>query len=289
MPTAAELTGNFSALAAQGIALYSPVTGCGYGQSGTAPNCSGAITDIIPTAMDTLSSAVNKQYLAAQEPLSVAATGANAGLYNTLTTSTNNNIDNTQYLARLDYAIGQNDHISGRYFYNQDNFQRPFTAPLGFYAANLFRNQSLTLSEAHVFSPTLTGAVYFGFYRGARTQIPEAPGLKTDFQLGQTGVPYGKLTENLVPFPGVRDNLTNINIFSGGALTQDSTTFDLRPDRQAGAQAHADHGRRHGKVAHRHGRLLLHAGRQYLQWCAHAGAWRHDVAVWIHEERQRIR
>ena len=227
LPTAAELTGNFSALAAQGIALYSPVTGCGYGQSGTAPNCSGAITDIIPTAMDTLSSAVNKQYLAAQEPLSVAATGANAGLYNTLTTSTNNNIDNTQYLARLDYAIGQNDHISGRYFYNQDNFQRPFTAPLGFYAANLFRNQSLTLSEAHVFSPTLTGAVYFGFYRGARTQIPEAPGLETDFQLGQTGVPYGSPTENLVPFPGVRDNLTNINIFSGGALTQDSTTFDL--------------------------------------------------------------
>ncbi|MDR3752546.1 MAG: carboxypeptidase-like regulatory domain-containing protein [Terracidiphilus sp.] len=227
LPTAAELTGNFSALAAQGIALYSPVTGCGYGQTGTAPNCSGTITDIIPSAMDTLSSAVNKQYLAAQEPLSVAATGANAGLYNTLTTSTNNNIDNTQYLTRLDYAIGQNDHVSGRYFYNQDNFQRPFTAPLGFFAANLFRNQSLTLSEAHVFSPTLTGAVYFGFYRGARTQIPEAPGLKTDFQLGQTGVPYGSPTENLIPFPGVRDNLTNINIFSGGALTQDATTFDI--------------------------------------------------------------
>ena len=80
----------------------------------------------------------------------MAATGANAGLYNTLTTSTNNNIDNTQYLTRLDYALGQNDHFSGRYFYNQDNFQRPFTAPLGFYAANLFRNQSLTLSDAHV-------------------------------------------------------------------------------------------------------------------------------------------
>ena len=33
---------------------------------------------------------------------------------------------------------------------------------------------------------TLTGAVYFGFYRGARTQIPEAPGLKTTSRLGQT-------------------------------------------------------------------------------------------------------
>ncbi len=177
--------------------------------------------------MDTLSAAVNKQYLAAQEALAIPATGANLGLYNTLSTSTNNNIDSTQYLTRLDYALGEKDNLSGRYFYNQDNFQRPFTAPLGFFAANLFRNQSLTISDAHVFSNTLTGAVYVGGYRGARTQIPEAPGLKTDFQLGQTGVPYGSPNENLVPFPGVRDNLGYINVFSGGALTQDSTTFDV--------------------------------------------------------------
>jgi hypothetical protein len=227
VPTAAELTGNFSALAAHGIALYSPVTGCGYGQSGTAGSCSGTITDIIPTSMDPLSAAVNKQYLAAQEALSEPATGANAGIYNTLTTSTNNNIDNTQYLIRLDDSPGQKDHLSGRYFYNQDNFQRPFTAPLGFYAANLFRNQSLTVSDAHVFSSTLTGAAYGSFYRGARTQIPEAPGLETDYQLGQTGVPYGSPNEKLIPFPGVRDNLGYIDIFSGGALTQDATTFDF--------------------------------------------------------------
>jgi hypothetical protein len=31
----------------------------------------------------------------------------------------------------------------------------------------------------------------------------------------------------LIPFPGVRNNLGYINIFSGGALTQDSTTFDF--------------------------------------------------------------
>src|SRR5208337_4118942 len=188
VPTAAELTGDFSALlnltnptngAPVPVAIYNPVTGCAYGQTGSysAGTCSGSITDKIPNdglpgdgPMDPLSAAVNKQYLASAEALSSPVTASNlAGVYNTLSTSTNNNIDNTQYLTRLDYALGQNDHISGRYFYNQDNFQRPFTAPLGFYAANLFRNQSLTLSEAHVFSPTLTGAVYFGFYRGART------------------------------------------------------------------------------------------------------------------------
>jgi hypothetical protein len=236
-PTAAELSGNFSTFLAKGVALYNPATNCGFGQTATANGsggytCSGAITDDVSTAdaganaiaISPLSKAVNTQYLASEEAL---GTLSSDGTYLKYVSTTNNNIDNTQYLTRLDYALGQNDHISGRYFYNQDNFQRPFTAPLGFYAANLFRNQSLTLSEAHVFSPTLTGAAYFGFYRGARTQIPEAPGLKTLQQLGQNA-PYGSPTESLVPFPGVRAQISGyVEAFSGGALTQDSTTFDF--------------------------------------------------------------
>lgn len=226
VPTPAELTGDFSAFKSHGIALYNPATGCGWGQTGTAGNCSGTITDVISTPMDVLSAAVTKQYLQSEINASTPATGANSGKFNTLTTSTNNNIDNTQYLVRLDDSIGEKDHISGRYFYNQDNFQRPFTAPLGFFALNLFRNQALTISDAHVFSNTLTGAIYVGGFRGARTQIPEAPGLKTLKNLGQN-INYGSPTESLVPFPGVRANLSYINIFSGGALTQDSTTFDI--------------------------------------------------------------
>jgi hypothetical protein len=228
VPTPAELTGDFSAFATHGTALYDPSTGCGWGQTGTAPNCSGTITDKISKPMDALSAAIAKQYLQPVIALSSPQTSnpAKSGEFNTLATSTNNNIDSTQYLTRLDYSLGNNDHISGRYFYNQDNFQRPFTAPLGFFAANLFRNQSLTISDAHVFSNTLTGAVYVGAYRGARTQIPEAPGLKTLKDLGQN-INYGSPTENLIPFAGVRANLSYINIFSGGALTQDSTTFDV--------------------------------------------------------------
>ena len=235
-PTAAELSGNFSAFLAKGVALYNPATNCGFGQIATANGsggytCSGTITDDVSStgagdkiAISPLSKAVNTQYLASEEALGSLTTDSTELKF---TSTTNNNIDNTQYLTRLDYALGQNDHLSGRYFYNQDNFQRPFTAPLGFFAANLFRNQSLTLSEAHVFSPTLTGAVYFGFYRGARTQIPEAPGLKTLQQLGQNA-PYGSPTESLVPFPGVRAQISGyVEAFSGGALTQDSTTFDL--------------------------------------------------------------
>lgn len=240
-PTAAELAGNFSAFVPLGVALYNPATGCGFGQTATPTtpgattyNCSGTITDDVSAAdaganaipIDALSAAVNKQYLASEESAPTALVASN-NTYVKFTTNTNNNIDNTQYLTRLDYALSERDHISGRYFYNQDNFQRQFTAPIGFYAENLFRNQSLTLSEAHVFSNTLTGAVYFGFYRGARTQIPEAPGLKTLQALGQNA-PYGNPNESLVPFPGVRAQISGyVEAFSGGALTQDSTSFDL--------------------------------------------------------------
>lgn len=224
VPTSAELNGDFSALIAQNTVIYNPTTGCPYGQTGSAPNCSGTITDKIPVAMDALSSAVNQQYLSAVE---AASKPTASNLYNTFNSTSNSNIDSTQYLVRLDDSITQNDHLSGRYFYNQDNFQRPFNAPLGFYAGNFFRNQTLTISDAHVFSNTLTGVVYGSFYRGARTQIPEAPGLKTLKDLGQT-INYGSPTESLVAFPGVRDNISGyVDIFSGGALTQDSTTFDF--------------------------------------------------------------
>jgi Carboxypeptidase regulatory-like domain len=254
-PTAAELAGNFSAFlsklnASNGaptpVVLFSPKTGCGFGQTATlgggSPDslgytCSGTITDDISAAdaganaipIDALSAAVNKQYLASEEALATPVTNSTypVATYDQFTSTTNNNVDSTQYLTRLDYSLGARDHVAGKYFYNQDNFQRPFTAPLGFFAANLFRNQSVTLSDAHVFSNTLTGAAYFGFYRGARTQIPEAPGLKTLQQLGQIA-PYGNPNENLVPFPGVRAYINGyVEAFSGGALTQDATTFDF--------------------------------------------------------------
>ena len=210
VPTATELTGDFSALAVTGVALYNPATGQQYQN------------DIIPTPMDALSSAVNKQYLSTVE---AAATPNAKNTYSTYQAVSNSNIDDTQYLVRLDDELTSKDHLSGHYFYVQDNFARPFTAPLGFYAQNLFRNQSVTLSDVHTFSSSLTGVLNFSFFRSGRTQIPEAPGLQTLQDLGQN-VPFGSPNENLVPFPGVRDNISGyVDVFSGGALTQDPTTF----------------------------------------------------------------
>ncbi len=205
VPTAPELRGDFSALLAKGIALFDPATGQPY------PG------NIIPTPIDTLSGKLANQYLV---PL---ASNPTTGVFNS---TSNSNIDSTQYLIKIDQVITANNHLSGRYFYNQDNFQRAFNAPLGFYAANRFRNQSLIVTDTQVFSPTLTATVSASAGRFARTQVPQAPGLQSLQDLGQN-VPLGSPGESI--FPGIRANISGfVNIFSGGALTQDSTSFDYQ-------------------------------------------------------------
>ncbi|HEY4009994.1 MAG TPA: TonB-dependent receptor [Acidobacteriaceae bacterium] len=222
LPTAAELRGDFSAFlpnggtcpaAAAGLAtsqckqIYDPVT-----HAAIAGN-------IITTPIDPLSAAVAAQYTS---PL-LANADPTSGKY---TTFENQNIDSTQYLIKVDQQIGSKDQFNARYFYNQNNFQRPFAAPLGFYGANYFRNQNLALSDIHTFSNTLTAHVYLSAGRYARTQVPYAPGLKTLQDLGATGVPLGT---NVPIFPGVRSNISGyVNIFSGGALTQAPTSYEVR-------------------------------------------------------------
>jgi hypothetical protein len=205
VPTAAELGGDFSSLLAKHIALFNPATGAAY------PG------NIIPTAMDPLSAKLAQKYLT---PL---ASNPTTGLFNS---TSNQNIDSTQYLVKIDHVVSAGNHLDGRYFYNQDNFQRPFNAPTGFYAANLFRNQSVIITDTQVFSPTFTATFSASAGRFARTQIPEAPGLQSLQDLGQN-VPLGSPGESI--FPGIRANISGfVDIFSGGALTQDSTSFDYK-------------------------------------------------------------
>ena len=199
VPSAAERSGNFSAISTK---LIDPATG------GYFPN--------------------NQIPVGRFNPVSVALANALIPLPNSGTqyiSSANQNLDDTQYLAKIDQIFSDKDHLSVRYFYDENNFQRPFNAPTGFYALNLFRNQNLTLNETHVFSPTFTAAFYASAGRFARTQIPTDPGLQSLQNFGQQ-VPLG----TAVPiFPGIRVNISGfVNVFSGGALRQDPTTFDYR-------------------------------------------------------------
>ncbi len=204
VPTAAEMNGDFSALLPKTV-IHNPATGVAYP------------LNHIPTPADPLSYKLYQKYL---QPL---ASNPTTGVFNS---AANANTDSTQYLAKVDQVINPNNHLIGRYFYNQDNFQRPFNAPLGFFALNLFRNQSAIISDTELFSPSLTGTFSFSAGRFARTQIPEAPGLQSLQDLGQN-VPLGAPGESI--FPGIRANISGfVNIFSGGALTQDSTSFDYK-------------------------------------------------------------
>ena len=204
LPTAAELAGNFGT-----IAIHDPNTGIAY------------TNNQITTPINPLSAAVAKAFIipSYSSPGYNPTTGA-------LTVAPNANIDQTQYLVKIDHQVSATNHLSGRYFYVEDNFQRAFNAPFGFYAANAFRNQSLTLADTQIVSNTLTATVYATAGRFARTQVPVSPGLQNLQTLG-ANVPLG--TANIPVFTGVRANITGfLNIFSGGALTQDPTTFEFR-------------------------------------------------------------
>ena len=169
----------------------------------------------------------NNQIPASQlDPLAVKVAATFLPLPNSganYTTFQNRDIDDDQYLIKIDQSIGGNNRLTGRYFLDDDDFQRPFNAPLGFFAANSFRNQSATLRDTHIFSPNLTGVFSFSFGRYARTQVPQAPGMKTIQDLG-ANAPLGT---GVSLFPGVRVNIAGfVNIFSGGALQQKPTVFD---------------------------------------------------------------
>lgn len=78
------------------------------------------------------------------------------------------------------------------------------------------------MTDTQIFSPTLTGAFFVSFGRFARTQVPQAPGLKSLQDLG-VQVPLGT---SIPIFPGVRANISGfVNVFSGGALRQYPTSF----------------------------------------------------------------
>ncbi len=204
LPTAAQLAGNFGT-----VAIHNPTTGVAY------------TNNQITTPINPLSAAVAAAFITPNDssPGYNATTGA-------LIINPNANIDQTQYLFKIDHNVSGSNHFSARYFYVEDNFQRAFNAPFGFYAANKFRNQSLTLADSQVINNTLTATVFVSAGRFARTQTPVSPGLQNLQTLG-ANVPLG--TTNIPVFTGVRANISGfVNLFSGGALTQDPTTFEVR-------------------------------------------------------------
>ena len=128
----------------------------------------------------------------------------------------NQDLDDHQYLVKVDHALSAKNNLSARWFDDFNDFQRPTGSLAGFYAANMFRNRTLTVRDTHSFGSAFTMTNSFTANRFARTQIPLAPGLVTMQDLG-VKVP---MASDIDIYPGIRFNGGGFNLFSGGALQQ---------------------------------------------------------------------
>jgi hypothetical protein len=80
-------------------------------------------------------------------------------------------VTNENYtLDRVDYVIGPNDSAFARYVFDQANIADGPREPLGIFPENDYtRNQFLTITEKHIFSPTMVNSASFGFVRNNET------------------------------------------------------------------------------------------------------------------------
>lgn len=96
--------------------------------------------------------------------------------FNTPVANNQDNLNEDQYLARIDRNFSQKDLVFAHYFYNQDT-------STGLGGGNLpgrphlkyFRNQNVALDWTHTFSPNLINTAVFGFTRVAHHRGPTAP------------------------------------------------------------------------------------------------------------------
>ncbi len=101
--------------------------------------------------------------------------GAGGYSFNTPVANNQDNLNEDQYLGRIDRTISTHDVAFGRYFYNQDT-------STGIGGGNVpnrphlkyFRNQNVALDETHTFSPNLINTAVFGFTRVAHHRGPTA-------------------------------------------------------------------------------------------------------------------
>jgi hypothetical protein len=146
----------------------------------------------------------------------------NSGL--NLVSPVSQNLNDDQFTGRVDHELTSKNRITVRYFYDANYFQRPFTAPPGFFADNDFTNQSLLVRDSHIVSSTFLLTLQGSYSKFRRVQSPQAPGNKTIQDYGVNA----KQSISTSFFPGVRFMANPLfSLFSGGGLEQTPTTYDF--------------------------------------------------------------
>jgi Carboxypeptidase regulatory-like domain/TonB-dependent Receptor Plug Domain len=92
----------------------------------------------------------------------------NSGLsyvFNGPSAATNDKLDETQFIGRIDHTFSNADKFFGRYFYNYDEAGGLTNNIPDVNFIKKFRNQNLGLNWTHTFSPVMLNTATFGFNR----------------------------------------------------------------------------------------------------------------------------
>jgi hypothetical protein len=103
-----------------------------------------------------------------------------------------NRLDQTQWIGRLDYSVGQNDKLSFRGFYNNVPQVQTCSSVGPDWTCDLpTRFQNYTLGEDHIFAPSLINTFRMSYVRSAFGSIA-----KKDFSLSGLGLPISTANIN---------------------------------------------------------------------------------------------
>jgi hypothetical protein len=103
-----------------------------------------------------------------------------------LSTSSQQTIDDHQYVGKGDYRLSSANQISGRLLRNSNKFNEATGNLPGFLAGINYENWSIAVTDTHIISPAMLNSFTFGFADIDRRQLSIVPGNKTwnDFGAG---------------------------------------------------------------------------------------------------------
>jgi hypothetical protein len=96
-----------------------------------------------------------------------------------LSTSSQQTVDDHQYIGKGDYRLSNANQISGRLLRNSNKFNEATGNLPGFLAGINYENWSLAVTDTHILSPAMLNSFTFGFADIDRRQLSIVPGNKT--------------------------------------------------------------------------------------------------------------
>ena len=222
VPTAAERSGNLSALAAsQGVSIYDPLTTCGTGAPGTPVCATGVATgtrsqfpgNVIPA------SRINPTSLLFLNLYPMPNAPGNAQGVGNWVSNGSQGGNNNETVVHLDQNVSDKQHITARYTY-WGNLNLP-TDPFGNgvcqdRCTETFNTNNFVLGDTYSFSPTTILEVRLSYQRFDYNRIPTTLG----YNLTKLGLPASLESQAVfddLPVPVINGFDTNGTFGSQGA------------------------------------------------------------------------